>query len=283
VVAADPVEAFGGRVLVLSPHMDDEILACGGLLARLPDKGEIHIVYATDGMRSPAPVLPWRQSITPDLGMRRMEESRRAVGLLGIPSDNLAFLGLPEARLRRHSAELRRRLLQEIEDRDPDHVLLPFRYDRHPDHLTVNQMVTGAQRAGLIRAQLTEYFVYHRWRLLPLRDVRRYVEPRYLLEIDIERVAAQKRSALACFTTQTTRFYDWQTRPILTPELLDSECAQPELFLRCDAAVRGPEVFSHAAPWIRVVHRVEPVLQKWKYLAKSTALGVFRGNDGNRD
>jgi LmbE family N-acetylglucosaminyl deacetylase len=280
-IAVDPVATFQGKVVVVSPHMDDEVLACGGLLALLPDKGAIRIVYTTDGMRSPAPVLPWGQSITPDLGRRRMLESRHAVGVLGIPTDNLSFLGLPEARLRRHRPELGRMLLQKIEEWDPDHVLLPFRYDRHPDHLAVNDLLTRAQRAGVVRARLTEYFVYHRWRLLPKRDVRRYVQPRYLLKVDIEAVAAQKRAALACFTTQTTRFYDWQTRPILTPELLDSECSQPELFLRADPTARGPAVFSHAAPWIRIVHRVEPVLQKWKYLTKSALLGAFRGSDGD--
>jgi hypothetical protein len=37
--------------------MDDEALACGGLIAKLPQKERIHIVYATDGMKSPAPIM----------------------------------------------------------------------------------------------------------------------------------------------------------------------------------------------------------------------------------
>jgi LmbE family N-acetylglucosaminyl deacetylase len=280
-VRVDPVESFAGRVLVLAPHMDDEVLACGGLLALLPDKARIHVTYATDGMRSPAPVHPWRQSITPDLGERRMQESTDAVGLLGVPRGNLTFLRLPEARLREHLPELARRLEHTIGEHDPDHVLMPFRYDRHPDHLAIHQVVTQAHRAGRIRATLTEYFVYHRWRLLPRRDVRKYVRPRLLLELDIGEVADRKRAALACFTTQTTRYYSWQTRPILTPQLLDDECAQPEQFLRADPEIRGAEVFSHAATWIRVAHRVEPVLQKWKYLAKATLLGALRRSEGD--
>jgi LmbE family N-acetylglucosaminyl deacetylase len=275
-VDVDPVERFPGRILVLSPHMDDEVLACGGMLARLANKSDIHIVYATDGMRSPAPVMPWRQSITPDLGQQRMQESRDAVDLLGVPTENLTFLGLPEARLPQHRGRLEQLLLQKIEECDPDHVLMPFRYDRHPDHLTITDLVTRAYRKGLIRARLTEFFVYHRWRLLPQRDVRKYVSPQHLFEVGIAQVAARKRAALACFTSQTTRFYSWQTRPILTPELLDDECAQPEQFLRFDPEVRGPAVFSHAATWIRIVHRVEPVLQKWKYLIKSALIGTVR-------
>ena len=175
--------------------------------------------------------------------------------------------------------ELRRGLLSHLEVCNPDHILMPFRYDRHPDHLAVNRVITSAHAEGLVRAELTEYFVYHRWRLLPRRDVRKYLHPQYLFEIDIEGVAERKRDALACFVSQTTRFYSWQTRPILTPELLDDECARPEQFLMFDPRVRGARVFSRATAWIRIVHRVEPILQKWKYLLKSTLLRAFRRND----
>ena len=143
--------------------------------------------------------------------------------------------------------------------------------------------VTGGSN-GRIRAQVSEYFVYHRWRLLPRRDVRRYIRPEYLLELPIADVAERKRASLDCFETQTTRYYDWQTRPILTPELLDDECARPEFFLRCDPAVRGAAVFSRAATWIRIAHRLEPRLQKWKYLVKANltnALGRAGSRNGN--
>ncbi len=277
----DPAERFQGTVVVLAPHMDDEVLACGGLLARLPDKDRLHVVYATDGMRSPAPVVPGRDSITPDLGKRRERESERAVGVLGIPAANLTFLRLPEAELRSHRVTLKRRLLEILDALDPDHVLMPFRYDRHPDHLAINHAITTAHRDGLVRARLTEYFVYYRWRLLPRRDIRAYVDPRWLVDVGIEEVAARKREALDCFTTQTTRFYPWQTRPILTPQLLDEECAGPERFLPYDPEVAGPRVFTSMVPWIRVVHRVEPRLQKWKYLVKSTLQRGLGRNDGD--
>jgi LmbE family N-acetylglucosaminyl deacetylase len=269
---AGELAAFAGTVLIVAPHMDDEVLACGGLMARLPDKERLHIVFATDGMRSPAPVLPWRDTITPDLGERRREESRAAALLLGVPAGNLHFLRLPEAELPRHRDELARLLRERIRAIDPDHVLIPFRYDRHPDHLAVNHAVTGAKREGAIRATLVEYFVYYRWRLLPGGDVRAYVRPEQLIRLDIARVAARKRAALDCFTTQTTRYYAWQTRPILRPELLDEECVGPELFLRYDPAMPGARVFRSLVPWIRIAHRLEPVLLRWKYRLKSSLL-----------
>ncbi len=85
-------------------------------------------------------------------------------------------------------------------------------------------------------------------------------------------MAAQKRAALDCFRTQTTRYYDWQTRPILRPELLDEECVGPEQFLRYDPTLPGARVFSSTALWIRIAHRIEPRLLRWKYLLKSSLL-----------
>lgn len=43
---------MGKRILVISPHADDEVLGCGGYLASQRDEGsEIHIAYATIGIK----------------------------------------------------------------------------------------------------------------------------------------------------------------------------------------------------------------------------------------
>lgn len=275
----DPLARFDGTILIAAPHMDDEVLACGGLVAQLPDKDRIHFVFATDGMRSPAPVMPWRDAITPDLGQRREDESREAARMLGLPDENLHFLRLPEAELPAHESELASRLLERVQAIRPDHILMPFRYDRHLDHLAVHRAIVEAKRAGATQAVLTEYFVYYRWRLLPGGDVRRYVRPEHLIRVDIDDVAAVKRAALGCFTTQTTRYYDWQTRPILRPELLDEECVGPEQFARVAEDLPDRELFTGLVPWIRIAHWLEPKLVKWKYLAKST-LSRAAGRNG---
>ena len=268
-IVNDVIAHFHGRVLIIAPHMDDEVLACGGLIALLPDKQRIHVAYATDGMRSPAPVLPGRDSISPDLGALRRAESEAAMDLLGVPRANLCFFDLAEGELAGQHGELARRVREHLRRVKPDHVLVPFRFDRHPDHLAVNRAVTEALLEGEYRGQVAEYFVYHRWRLLPAKDIRRYLRPDGLLRLDIAGVAVQKRAALDCFRTQTTRYYSWQTRPILTPELLDDECRGPEYFLRYDPASPGTRVFTSAATWIRIAHRLEPRLQKWKYVLQT--------------
>lgn len=276
-VVSEPIALAGGTVLVVAPHMDDEVLACGGLIARLPDKEHIYVAYATDGTKSPAPVLPWDGRAPDDLGEIRKGESVAALGLLGVPRGNLRFFDLPEARLRTHMPDLARRLRELLSEIRPDHVLVPFRYDRHPDHLAVNRVATAAYRQQGQRGRLLEYFVYYRWRLLPTGDIRDYVQPACLLGVEISSVARQKRAALDCFRSQTTRYFAWQTRPILTPMLLDEECRGPEVFLRYDASSHGDAVFTRAVPWIRIVHGLEPRLQKWKYYAKTALVRTVGG------
>jgi LmbE family N-acetylglucosaminyl deacetylase len=216
VIFIDPNEIFKGVTLIVAPHMDDEVLACGGTIAQLPQKERIHVVYATDGMESPAPVLPWRDAISPDLGVVRMREAKAAMECLGVPEKNIHFLGLPDGQLESY------------------------------------------------RAELNEYFIYYRSRLLPAGDIRQYIHPQHLVAVNIEAVLAQKRAALDCFKSQTTRFYTWQSRPNLTKPLLDEVSRTPEFFLRYNPSFPGAAIFSRAVPWIRFVHRTEPYLKKRK-------------------
>lgn len=263
------LHSLSGTIVIVAPHMDDEALACGGLIASLPAKERLHIIYATDGMRSPAPIMAGDR-ISPDLGKVRMQESVEAMKLLGVPERNLHFLCLPEAELTKHISRLSELLEEKMQVLRPDVVFVPFRYDRHRDHLAVNHSVVSALDRGVLQARLIEYFVYYRWRLMPRRDIRKYIKPHLLHQLKIDGAAGPKRQSLDCFRSQTTLYYPWQTRPILTSKLLDEECQNPEYFLLSSVPYSGTDVFSGPVVWIRLAHRLEPLLQRWKY-----QLGAF--------
>jgi LmbE family N-acetylglucosaminyl deacetylase len=262
------LKSLSGTLLIVAPHMDDEALACGGLIASLTDKERLHIVYATDGMKSPAPLLAGDE-ISPDLSKIRMRESVEAMKLLGVPEQNLHFLCLPEAELKQNLTALRDVLRKAIEEIRPELIFIPFRYDRHPDHLAINHVIVSDLEQGIFHGQLIEYFVYYRWRLMSKRDIRKYIKPQFLYQLEIDDVAAQKRQSLDCFASQTTIFYPWQTRPILTSRLLDEECQNPEYFLLPHGSFSGTAIFSGPILWIRLAHRLEPHLLRWKYLTGS--------------
>ena len=263
-MAINPAEVFQGVTVITVPHMDDGVLACGGTIAKLLNKEEIHVIYATDGMGSPAPVLPWRDSISADLGLVRMKEAKDAMGYLGVPQENIHFLNLPDGRLKSYKNDLWDLLVPLLGQIKPANILTPFRYDRHTDHLALNHVITAACQQSAFRTKLIEYFVYYRWRLLPEGDIRRYIRPQCLYQVDIGDVSTIKKTALECFKSQTTKFYPWQTRPNLTEQLLNEVSQTPELFLEYDEAFSGSAVFTRAVIWIRLAHWLEPFLKKKK-------------------
>jgi LmbE family N-acetylglucosaminyl deacetylase len=90
-------------LLVVSPHPDDESLCCSGVIQRvLKSGGHVSIVWLTSGDGSELDLLVVEKSlfIKPrklrDLAMRRMQESREAATILGVPQDHLYFLGYPD-------------------------------------------------------------------------------------------------------------------------------------------------------------------------------------------
>jgi LmbE family N-acetylglucosaminyl deacetylase len=264
-ILADPNELFqNGVVLVLAPHMDDEILACGGTIALLDHKDRIHVSYATDGARSPVPALPWLAPASPDLASIRFEEAKQALSVLGVPERNLHFFGFPDGKLKEHRDELRRTIIKLISDCNPRYLFVPFRYDRHPDHLTLNSAIFDAIRSERYNAEVFEYFIYHRYRLLPGGDIRKYIQSGRLITFDIQAASRLKVKALNCYVSQTTLLFSWQTRPILPRERVDEISRLPEVFLRYDRNLSGTKVFTRFGTWIRFIHMVEPILKQKK-------------------
>jgi LmbE family N-acetylglucosaminyl deacetylase len=90
-------------LLVVSPHPDDESLCCSGVIQRvLQAGGHVSIVWLTSGDGSELDLLVVEKSIfirpgkLRDLAMRRMQESREAASILGVPPERLFFLGYPD-------------------------------------------------------------------------------------------------------------------------------------------------------------------------------------------
>jgi LmbE family N-acetylglucosaminyl deacetylase len=90
-------------LLVVSPHPDDESLCCSGVIQRVVKAGgHVSIVWFTSGDGSELDLLVVEKSlfIRPgklrDLALRRMQESREAANILGVPPERLYFLGYPD-------------------------------------------------------------------------------------------------------------------------------------------------------------------------------------------
>ena len=102
-LAAAPSPRSGQRLLVFAPHPDDETLGAAGLMRQARKRGDdVRVVIITngDGFRISAAQEFHELTVSPKdfvrYGNLRQGEARTALGVLGIPSDHIFFLGYPD-------------------------------------------------------------------------------------------------------------------------------------------------------------------------------------------
>jgi LmbE family N-acetylglucosaminyl deacetylase len=95
-LAANPLPH---SILIFCAHQDDEGALAGMIRAAVENHIPIHLVYFTSGDSGSCDRY-YEHSCAPDealnFGALRMEEARRSVGHLGVPRENIYFLGLPD-------------------------------------------------------------------------------------------------------------------------------------------------------------------------------------------
>jgi LmbE family N-acetylglucosaminyl deacetylase len=95
-LAANPLPH---SILIFCAHQDDEGAHAGIIRAAVENHIPIHVVYFTSGDAGSCDRY-YEHSCGPDealnFGALRMEEARRSLGHLGVPRENIYFLGLPD-------------------------------------------------------------------------------------------------------------------------------------------------------------------------------------------
>jgi LmbE family N-acetylglucosaminyl deacetylase len=94
------------RLMVFSPHPDDETIGAGGLIQRvLGAGGKVRIVFMTSGdgylegvERENHVTHPTAKDFR-SYGREREEEARKALAILGVKKEDLSFLGFPDGGL----------------------------------------------------------------------------------------------------------------------------------------------------------------------------------------
>lgn len=93
----------GDRILVLAPHPDDEVLGAGGVIQQaVAMKLPIRIVFLTNGDSNQWSFLLYRKhpvvfpTAVETMGLVRHDEAIKADRILGVPSQDLIFLGYPD-------------------------------------------------------------------------------------------------------------------------------------------------------------------------------------------
>jgi LmbE family N-acetylglucosaminyl deacetylase len=145
------------RVLVLSPHPDDELIGCGGTLCRLLSAGaEVCILQATDGsqLQSLRDLPPSQRKTV------RLDEAARVAAALGA---ELVLWRAEDSRLRPTQARIAE-LAALIDRLRPTHVFTPFLGDQHGDHRALSDILAGALGVTPVEPRVLQYEV---WSLSP--------------------------------------------------------------------------------------------------------------------
>lgn len=146
----------GSRLVVVAPHPDDEVLACGGLLAMRAERGLPSLVIAvTDGEASHgSEVKDWA-----NLGAQRADESYAGLDVLGVPSPCVVRLGIPDGGAALRVAELALKL--EALVKPSDVLVTTWCMDGHPDHEAVSHAAMRASKAAGCRLIQAPVWMWH--------------------------------------------------------------------------------------------------------------------------
>lgn len=110
----------GKKILVLSPHQDDELIGCGGtILKYLKEGARVKIIYMTDG----------RYGVTDRNETIRNEEAKRAWQNYNV---ELVFFNHEDSHL--YLTNAAQDLKECIEEFKPDIIFTPWLLDQHIDH-----------------------------------------------------------------------------------------------------------------------------------------------------
>ena len=172
---------IGKNILVIAPHFDDEIIGCGGTLAKHINAGDnVSVVYLTDGTNG-IPNIKNKGLIN----RIRKKESLEALKVIGVK--RYYFLDEVDGTIKIKKKTIKN-LNRIITNLKPDLLYLPWFFDNHVDHVKANKVLFLACKSYGFNFNICAYEVWTT--LIPniVVDIRE--------EFDI------KKKALSCFKSQ---------------------------------------------------------------------------------
>lgn len=153
------------RIIIFSPHPDDETISCGGYIQRAAEnKSIIYIVLITDGNKRHKKFI-------------RYDEFKNATSNLGVKEENLIFLNYPDGKLFKYKNELSEDFYEIINKYRPNKVFIPISYDNHRDHKVSGEILREIL-SNFDNIKVYQYLVHHDYFPQPLKyDPNLYILP----------------------------------------------------------------------------------------------------------
>ncbi len=224
------------KVLVISPHADDETIGMGGTIARYASEGHDVTVAVMTGHGEEQPHPLWPRA-TWDL---IRAEAREAYAILGVKE--VIFEDIPAVTVADQPVwKLNETSARVVEAARPDIVYVPFPFDLHKDHREMFHSFSVAWRPCTeLGRGIREIYTYET--LSETHWNAPYVEPGFLpnVWVDISEYLERKLDAVRCFASQVREAPD--------PRSLDA--------VRALAVWRGSQIGIHAAEAFVMVRRI---------------------------
>ena len=160
------------RILVLSPHPDDEAIGCGGTLRKHVLAGDlVQVIVLTSGEKG-GHGRPEAETIR-----IREKEARRAAKILGIQATE--FWHLPDGAVKPTRAAVNR-LRVKLKQFKPDNIYLPHDREMHPDHLAAVHLLRTALPSRSARVKSITVFMFEVWtpmeRMDHIEDISEHIQ-----------------------------------------------------------------------------------------------------------
>lgn len=184
------------NILVVAPHPDDEVLGCGGIIAKYSQLGcKVYVLVATKG----SPKLYSSDKID---NIRR--EAQTAHGILGVTET--VFLDFPAPELDQISlAEISREFSEVIKRFNITDLYIPHRGDIHGDHRVVfNASLVAARPVGDYSVKsIFAYETLSETEWAPPFSDDAFIPSKF---VDVSAFFNRKLEAMGCFKSQLKQF-----------------------------------------------------------------------------
>lgn len=190
------------KILVFAPHPDDEVLGCGGVIAKYIDQGnEVKVCIVTSGRRpifddSIAIKNGWPHTLYPEIKKSHDLLQIKETIFLQCPAADLE--SVPRYKLNGMIAEI-------IENEKPEIVYIPHFGDMQRDHAIVSEAVMVAVRpkGAHIVSKVYAYETLSETEWNIPHSCNTFIANTF---VDISKYLQQKLRAMECYQSQLSNF-----------------------------------------------------------------------------
>ncbi|MCD6576045.1 MAG: PIG-L family deacetylase [Nanoarchaeota archaeon] len=177
--------------IVFAAHADDEVIGCGGTIAKLAKKEKVVVVIFSYGSGHAGILTSWPPFMTEEqLRKRRIYESNRAGVILGV--HKTIFLGIHSNIDEEFNQDHREKIAELINKYKPNKIFFHSNKDVHVDHIAVNKIINDILNELKYKGEVYTYQI----NLFEI-DKR---EPKIIY--DVSKEFPLKIKALLCFKSQ---------------------------------------------------------------------------------